>query len=156
MAVIVYTENQSQLVNDLKKFSSKYRLIQAAGGVVTNDEGRVLLILRKGKWDLPKGKAEDNEPLELCANREVMEETGLKELALRKPLAITYHTYAEKGKDILKETHWFLFDAPGDQPLQAQLEEDITKVEWVQPENIDNYKSNTYLLIKHVLETAGF
>jgi 8-oxo-dGTP pyrophosphatase MutT (NUDIX family) len=156
MSVTVYTENESQHVSDLDKFANDYKLIKAAGGVVTDDEARVLLIFRKGKWDLPKGKAEEHEPLELCANREVIEETGLQELLLRKPLAITYHTYTEKGKVILKETHWFLFDAPGKQQLQPQLEEDISKVEWVEREKIADYKKNTYLLIKDVLEKAGF
>ena len=112
MPVNIYTENQKQQVDDLIKFKKKYLLIIAAGGVITNDEGKVLLIFRKDKWDLPKGKVEDNEPIELCAEREVKEETGLKELLLRKPLLITYHTYTEKGRSILKETHWFLLDAP--------------------------------------------
>jgi 8-oxo-dGTP pyrophosphatase MutT (NUDIX family) len=156
MSVTVYTEDEAQQVDDLKKLAEKYHLIQAAGGVVTDDTARVLLIFRRGKWDLPKGKAEENEPLELCANREVIEETGLYELALRKLLAITYHTYTEKGKDILKETHWYLFDAPGKQQFQPQLEEGILKVEWVERENIDKYKRNTYRLIKDVLEAAGF
>ena len=98
MCITVYTEDQSQQVNDLKRFMKDYKLVKAAGGVVTDDDARVLLIFRKGKWDLPKGKVEDNEPLELCANREVVEETGLSELALRTPLAVTYHTYTEKGQ----------------------------------------------------------
>ena len=86
----------------------------------------------------------------------MIEETGLNELLLRKPLAVTYHTYFEKGKDILKETHWFLFDAPGKQQLQPQLEEDILKVEWVKKEDLKEYKKNTFPLIKDVLEAAGY
>ena len=156
MAITVYKEDKSQQVDDLKKFAKNYHLIKAAGGLVTDDDARVLLIFRRGKWDLPKGKAEDNEPIELCANREVIEETGLNELVLRKPLAVTYHTYFEKGKDILKETHWFLFDAPGKQQLQPQLEEDILKVEWVKKEDLKEYKKNTFPLIKDVLEAAGY
>jgi 8-oxo-dGTP pyrophosphatase MutT (NUDIX family) len=156
MPVTVYTENESQVVDDLEKFAKRYVIVKAAGGVVTDDDARVLLIYRRGKWDLPKGKAEDNEPLELCAHREVIEETGLNELLLRKPLVVTYHTYIEKGKDILKETHWYLFDAPGKQKLQPQLEEDILKVEWVAPEKVNDYKRNTYLLISDVLNAAGF
>jgi 8-oxo-dGTP pyrophosphatase MutT (NUDIX family) len=156
MPVTIYTEDNSQEVEDLRKFAEKYTIVQAAGGVVTNDEAKVLLIYRRGKWDLPKGKVEENEPLELCANREVIEETGLNELLLRKPLAVTYHTYIEKGKDILKETHWYLFDAPGKQKLDPQLEEDIQKAEWVEVEKVNDYKRNTYLLIRDVLQAAGF
>jgi len=156
MPVNIYTENQKQQVDDLRKFKKKYLLIIAAGGLVTNDEGKVLLIFRKDKWDLPKGKVEDNEPIELCAEREVKEETGLKELHLRNPLLITYHTYKEKGKSILKETHWFLLDAPPNQEFQPQTEEDIIKVEWVEKERLSEYKNNTYLLIKEVLASAGY
>ena len=156
MPVTVYTEDNSQEVDDLKKFAEKYTIVQAAGGVVTNDEAKILLIYRRGKWDLPKGKAEENEPLELCANREVIEETGLNELLLRKPLVITYHTYTEKGKDILKETHWYLFDAPGKQNLAPQTEEGISKAEWIEREKVNDNKRNMYLLIRDVLETAGF
>ncbi len=156
MPVNIYTENQKQQVDDLIKFKKKYLLIIAAGGLVTNDEGKVLLIFRRGKWDLPKGKVEDNEPIELCAEREVKEETGLKELLLRKPLVITYHTYTEKGKSILKETHWFLLDASPDQEFEPQTEEDILKVEWVEKERLSAYKNNTYPLIIDVLAVAGY
>jgi 8-oxo-dGTP pyrophosphatase MutT (NUDIX family) len=156
MSVLVYTDDEFQQVDDLKSFSKKYHLIHAAGGVVQNDNRDVLLIYRRGKWDLPKGKIENNEPLELGAEREVKEETGLTDLMLRRPLHITYHTYAEKGKDILKETHWYLFDAPGSQPLAPQTEEDINEVIWVSKDKVVNYKKNTYALIKDVLAEAGF
>ncbi|HUQ67524.1 MAG TPA: NUDIX domain-containing protein [Flavitalea sp.] len=156
MPVRVYKEDKIQQVEDLKAYSKNFEVIKAAGGAVTDDEGRILLIFRRGKWDLPKGKLEQNEPIELCAEREVKEETGLKHLELRKPLMVTYHTYSEKGTSILKETHWFLFDAPGQQKLQPQKEEDISKAEWVEKENTGEYKKNTYQLIKEVLAAAGY
>ena len=156
MPITVYTEHNSQVVSDPEKFKEQYHLIIAAGGAVTDEEKRILLIFRKGKWDLPKGKLEDNEPLELCADREIKEETGLNTLELRKPLLITYHTYTEKGKSILKETHWFLFDAPGNQKLQPQTEEDILKIEWVEKERLTEYMNNSYQLIRDVLASAGY
>lgn len=156
MPITVYTEDKSQLVTDPEKFRKKYHLIIAAGGAVTDDEKRILLILRKGKWDLPKGKQEDNEPLELCADREIKEETGLNDLELRKPLLITYHTYTEKEKSILKETHWFLFEAHGNQKVQPQTEEDILKIEWVEKERLNEYMNNSYQLIRDVLASAGY
>ena len=156
MAVTVYKQNDAQQVDDLAAFSRQFDVIQAAGGVVCNDDGDVLLIFRKGKWDLPKGKVEDNEPIELCADREVKEETGLTELMLRKPLMITYHTYEERGINILKETYWFMFDAPGRQPLKPQTNEDIHEAKWVSKAGLDKYKQNTYGLILDVLAKAGF
>jgi ADP-ribose pyrophosphatase YjhB (NUDIX family) len=156
MTVTVYTEGNAQQVDDISEFAKKFNVIKAAGGAVTDDNGRILLIFRKEKWDLPKGKLEDSEPVELCADREVKEETGLKYLELRRPLIITYHTYTEKGISILKETHWFLFDAPGKQKLQPQTEEQIFKAEWVQKEKLGQYMNNTYGLIKDVLSSAGY
>lgn len=156
MAITVYTEEEAVQVTDAESFSKQYQVIKAAGGVVVDADGRVLLIFRRGKWDLPKGKLEKNEPIELCAEREVKEETGLEELQLRKPLITTYHTYTEKGKSILKETYWFRFDAMGKQNLTPQVEEDILKVEWVSKENLPDYTDNTYELIRNVLLSAGF
>ena len=156
MPITVYTDDISQQVSDPENFKKNYHLIIAAGGAVTDSQKRILLIFRKGKWDLPKGKQEDDEPLEFCADREIKEETGLNELELRKPLLITYHTYTEKGKSILKETHWFLFDAPGNQKVQPQTEEEILKIEWVEKERLSEYMNNSYQLIKDVLASAGY
>jgi hypothetical protein len=86
----------------------------------------------------------------------VKEETGIKELVLRKPLVTTYHIYTEKGKSILKETQWFLFDAKGKQQLKPQTDEDIMEAVWVAPERLNQYTNNTYQLIRDVLASAGF
>jgi ADP-ribose pyrophosphatase YjhB (NUDIX family) len=156
MPITVYKEDKPTDIDDTEKLKETYQVIEAAGGAVVNDDGEILLIFRKGKWDLPKGKREGNEPLALCADREVKEETGLTELALRSPLIVTYHIYSEKGKAVLKETHWFLFDAPGRQEVQPQTEEEIYKVEWVSRENLSEFTGNTYQLIRDVLAAAGF
>ena len=48
-------------INKLKKgFFKHFKLIKAGGGLVKNKAGDVLLIFRRGKWDLPKGKLDDN------------------------------------------------------------------------------------------------
>ena len=62
-------------------------MIQAAGGLVNNEKDEILMIFRRGKWDLPKGKLDKGETLEECAVREVEEETGLKKLQLTSTLA---------------------------------------------------------------------
>ncbi|MFY8137138.1 MAG: hypothetical protein ACOVMR_03475, partial [Flavobacteriales bacterium] len=38
-----------------KKFSEQFEFVQAAGGLVLNDAGKLLFIYRHEKWDLPKG-----------------------------------------------------------------------------------------------------
>ncbi|MFE4714318.1 NUDIX domain-containing protein [Paenibacillus sp. NPDC056722] len=52
-----------------------------AAAVILDPEGRVLLVKHsygKNNWDLPGGKAEDNESAEETAKREVHEEVGLQ------------------------------------------------------------------------------
>ncbi|HRG94005.1 MAG TPA: NUDIX hydrolase, partial [Chitinophagaceae bacterium] len=39
-----------------KAFYKKFTLVQAGGGLVENENGEILMIFRRGKWDLPKGK----------------------------------------------------------------------------------------------------
>ena len=57
--------------------------IIADGGLVFNEKKQLLMIFRREKWDLPKGKLDKGEKIEDCALREVEEETGLKELKLK-------------------------------------------------------------------------
>ena len=45
----------------MKKFKQLIPTIKAGGGIVYNQEGKVLMIKRHGKWDLPKGKKEKDE-----------------------------------------------------------------------------------------------
>lgn len=57
--------------------------ILAASALVTDEHGRVLLVLRgrppqRGRWSLPGGSVEAGESLEQTAAREVFEETGLR------------------------------------------------------------------------------
>lgn len=79
-------------------------MIRAAGGVVVRD-GLVLLVHRPkyDDWTFPKGKAEDEEPDEACALREVREETGY-ECELLDELESTRYTDA-KGRP--KRVRWW-------------------------------------------------
>lgn len=138
----------------LKAFIKKFVLIKAAGGLVHTDDDHLLLIFRRGKWDLPKGKLDDNEDLETCAVREINEETGLEKIQIEKPLCVTYHTYHQDGKHILKESHWFLMKTPKQINLIPQIEEDIDKCEWVPVDQVAPYMENTHASILDVV-TAG-
>lgn len=126
--------------------------ILAGGGIVENEESKILLQFRRGKWDLPKGKLEEGERIEDCAVREVEEETGLQNITLGNLIDITTHFYRENGVDIEKETHWFAMNVEGKQRLEPQLEEDITELRWVAREEIKDYLNNTYKNIEEILE----
>jgi 8-oxo-dGTP pyrophosphatase MutT (NUDIX family) len=135
-----------------KAFFKKFVVVKAAGGLVLNDENEALLIFRRGKWDLPKGKLDKGETLEECAVREVMEETGLKNVQLISPLTITWHTYHEGTKFILKESHWYNMKATGKQTLVPQTTEDITEIRWVKKEDLKDYFNNAFPSVVDVLK----
>jgi 8-oxo-dGTP pyrophosphatase MutT (NUDIX family) len=142
-------------LEELKKaLFKKFTVIQAAGGFVRNPDDEVLLIFRRGKWDLPKGKLDKGEKLEDCAVREVEEETGLKNITLAAPLLITYHTYHEGSKFVLKESHWYTMKVDGEQRLVPQTEEDIHEIKWVKVADIPIYVKNTFPSVVDVLTAA--
>ena len=139
-------------INKLKKgFFKHFKLIKAGGGLVKNKAGDVLLIFRRGKWDLPKGKLDDNESLLECAVREVKEETGLTSIEAGKEIATTYHTYTQFGKHLLKESHWFQMMSKKQEDFSPQIEEDITEIIWAKKEELNKYLDNTFPTILSVL-----
>ncbi len=125
--------------------------IEAAGGIVQNEEKELLFIFRRGKWDLPKGKIENDETPEICAAREIEEETGVKNLILKHKIGETYHIYEENKAMVLKTSHWFYFLSNEQQDIKAQTEEDITDVKWIHTRNINEPMANTYQNIKDIL-----
>ena len=140
-------------LNKLKKvFFKHFTIIIAAGGVVLNGKEDILIIFRRGKWDLPKGKIDEGESLEECAVREVEEETGITGIELKEKIITTYHTYTQFGKHILKESHWFKMKCNSEQKLVPQTEEDITDIKWVKQQDLKKYTSNTYQTILEVLD----
>jgi len=134
----------------------KRTLIKAGGGLVENENGEALFIYRRGKWDLPKGKLDPHETLSECALREVSEETGVSRLKLEKFLLVTEHEYEEMGKPLIKETHWYLMKATGNQALIPQTEEDITELKWIGAADLEIVLENTYPGIVEVLKAAGY
>lgn len=138
-----------------KAFWKKFLPIKAGGGLVKNNEGRYLFMLRRGVWDLPKGKLDPGETIEQCAVREVGEETGLQDVRLDGPLLLTYHTYDESGKHILKETHWFRMGVTDTSGLKPQQEEQITELRWVSPGEFDLVLGHTFPSIRDVIQCAN-
>lgn len=109
--------------------------IDAGGGVVyrETDKGKieVVVIKRRGVWDLPKGKKEKGESVETCAEREVSEEIGIPALLIDHFLMKTYHEYRENNKLIGKMTYWY--SMRGDdisKEFIPQTEEQIEEVRW--------------------------
>jgi 8-oxo-dGTP pyrophosphatase MutT (NUDIX family) len=125
-------------------FALGYTMVIAAGGIVRNRKGDILFIFRNGKWDLPKGKADNKEKPRKTAIREVMEETGLTDVTITKKLPCTYHTYSENNTSILKKTNWYEMRTGNSIATKPQAEEGITEVRWVEPDEINDVLKNTY------------
>lgn len=107
--------------------------VVAAGGLITRikeDELYVLVIHRRGVWDLPKGKQDNNETIRECALREVREEVGIKNVSIEQPLDFTVHGYVDGSKYKVKTTHWFHMSTP-EREFTPQASEGIKKVEWM-------------------------
>lgn len=136
----------------LEKFSSKIPIVVAAGGLVRNRKGKALFIYRNNKWDLPKGKLDKGESIEKAAVREVMEETGVKDLVLDKYLHTTYHIFRRNGSYSLKQVYWFAMHTDYKGKLKPQKSEGITDVKWKGPKKIRKALENSYHNIKVLFE----
>ena len=137
-----------------KDFKNLFKRIKAAGGVVFNPQGQVLLIHRRGYWDLPKGKKDPGESTIQAAVREVSEETGLTQITPGKHLLHTWHTYQNNDRRILKKTSWFLMATP-QTDLTPQTEEDIDLATWKNLNDFLKKPGKTYRSILDVLETVN-
>lgn len=135
-----------------KKFCSNFITIEAGGGLVLNPEDHYLFLFRRGKWDLPKGKAEKGEPIADTAIREVREETGL-EVQIKGSIGVTYHVYREGECRILKKTYWFGMFYGGNKKPVPQTSEDISRIKWLDKGDIERiiYK-NTYASLKDLMQ----
>ncbi|MGB3074524.1 MAG: NUDIX domain-containing protein [Chitinophagales bacterium] len=141
-----------------KTFFSSYKLIYAAGGAVINDEGKLLMIFRRGKWDLPKGKVDRGETIRRAALREVEEETGVSDLKIISPIKFlnqkqdcTYHTYELNGAQILKGTYWFKMWSTENKKLMPQAAEGIMKAEWCTYNKVQEYLKNSFQAIEEIV-----
>ncbi len=137
----------------LSDFLEHQEIILAGGGIVWNEKDELLMIHRRGHWDLAKGKIERNEKIVDGAMREVEEETGVKIKSVEETAIHTYHAYKLKGRNCIKETSWYVMKAKEDQnKLVPQTEEDIEDVRWVKRTDLSKYKEGCYPLIWDLIE----
>lgn len=91
-----------------------------AGGIVFrhNKQGggiEILLIQdAKDRWTIPKGHIEENEGAKEAAEREIMEETGLKEVKVISWLGKIHFRYRRQQSLVLMTTQIYLAQALGD------------------------------------------
>lgn len=128
------------------------KIIVAGGGLLLNEKNELLMIFRRGAWDLPKGKLDAGEIIEACALREVEEETGVGQLILGDLLGITRHQYFDTflKEEVIKETHWFAMKVSGCPSLIPQKEEDITDIRWVPLPDVPALLENSFDTIREI------
>lgn len=153
LGAIIEDISQSSLQKELHKL---YEPIEAGGGVVVNEAGAVLMIYRRGKWDLPKGKCDEGEAIAECAVREVSEETGLQNLQLGEKICDTYHIYSQKKQNLLKCTTWYKMKGTSKDVLQPQQEENIQEARWIPAADLRPLVYKSYEAIREVLQQGGF
>ena len=154
--VITFLENNKTVVvlspnprEAFDAFARQMTWVEAAGGVVENEQGEVVMIRRNVRWDLPKGHREEGETFAECAAREAEEETGVAVKEVARLLTTTLHSYNLYGRWELKHTAWYAMRAHRGE-LRPQGEEGIVAAEWVSRESLEERLKSTFPTIKAV------
>ncbi|HEY1053664.1 MAG TPA: NUDIX hydrolase [Emticicia sp.] len=147
-SVVFVVENKEAIEEQIKSY---YRVVKAAGGVVFNNENKILMMHRLDKWDLPKGKRDDDEKSKATAVREVAEECNIT-VVLGEKICTTWHTYAMNGSKILKRTKWYRMNCIDDSEMRPQLEEGIEELQWMDEKQIQKALINSYSSIRYVFD----
>ncbi|MBQ5396739.1 MAG: NUDIX domain-containing protein [Alistipes sp.] len=154
--VVTFLENYNSVVVlspepqvAFETFAEQMEWVEAAGGVVENEQGEVVMIRRNERWDLPKGHRELGESFAECAAREAEEETGVKVSEVGELLATTLHAYNIYGHWELKHTAWYAMCGNSSE-LLPQREEGIVQALWVARDEITERIKNSFPTIKEV------
>ena len=127
---------------DLYEKSHPQSKTPSYGGIIINNEGKILIREAAGKfgfegmpssWTLSKGKADEGEKPEDAALREVLEETGIKGSITSE---VPGH-YTSKNSS----TKFFLMTVDED---TGKFDDETSAVKWVDPqEALDIFRKNT-------------
>ncbi len=119
-----------------------------------NNPAQVLLIERKNEpfknsWAFPGGFVDENEPLDKAAYRELVEETGLKNVSLKQ-----LQTFGDPGRDPRGHTVSIVFWGIIRSKEKAMAGDDALKAEWFDIDDLptlafDHQKILNFALKKH-------
>ena len=118
-----------KFVNNRRPAISEVVREPTAGGVVfrrdKNNDVEILLIQdAKDRWTIPKGHIEEGESAKFTAQREIGEETGLKQMKVLNWLGKINFRYRRTNSLVLMTTEIFLVQALGDT-------DDLTPEDWM-------------------------
>jgi 8-oxo-dGTP pyrophosphatase MutT (NUDIX family) len=134
----------------------------SAGGVVFRvDAGQALFLLIRDSyqnWGFPKGHIEQGEQPDQAARREVAEETGLSELAIRGSIDTIDWYFRFRGQLIHKSCQFFLMESL-EAATSPQRNEGITACRWIafdEAESLISYANAREVLRRaHEMVTAS-
>lgn len=115
------------------KKAGRLKFEKSAGGVVVRIEEEVprFLLIRDsyGHWGFPKGHLERGERADTAALREVMEETGLRNVSVVASIAAIEWRFRFRGRLIQKHCEFFLMESASGE-TRPQKSEGITACRW--------------------------
>lgn len=147
LSVTMVGKNKKEIEEKIK---GQFKVIKAAGGVVLKNN-QWLLMFRRKKWDLPKGKLDRGESSRTAAVREIEEETGVK-AKVKGKICTTWHTYTLRNNRILKKTKWFVLECQNDAAMNPQTDEGIERLEWLAYPDVQKTLVNSFSSIRYVVE----
>jgi 8-oxo-dGTP pyrophosphatase MutT (NUDIX family) len=105
---------------------------KSAGAIIFRKEGgkiKYLLLMRNPKyWDLPKGNIEKGEKEEETVKREVLEETGIKDIKIISGFKESEHYfYRLKGELVSKDVVFFLAESDTE---KVKISKEHQEFEW--------------------------
>lgn len=115
---------------------------KTAGGVVVNDRGEVLVIVRDIEREgvlvhevrLPKGHIDDGESPEAAAMREVCEESGYCHLRITADLGLGHSSFTFRGKHHERDERYYLMELTKPErsaPQPTGAEEALFEPAWI-------------------------
>ena len=134
----------------LQSFADVIKLITKEN-LLPSSSNKFLFIFRNNQWDLPKGGVEKNELIIEAAKREVTEETGVGDLIVQNQLSETYHIFKKGKRYRLKKTYWFKMSTNYMGQLQPQIEEGISKTEWISKAGIESFLDDAFENIRIII-----
>lgn len=134
---------------------------KSAGAVVFRKENNriyyLLLHYTAGHWDFPKGHIEKGESWQKAARREILEETGIKQVrfisGFKKNMRYFFKKYPEKGKQreiVFKIVTFFLGETP---EKSVKISSEHKGYKWLPYK--EAVKQVTFINAKKLIQTAN-